>query len=765
MDRFITKRKRDPPDNNSSQNSNQPTKPGHSTKKKCLSPSIPGPSCTDALIIIKPTQPQESNPSNDFSLLDESNLSNKKKPQALLDTCNENEEIQIATSNEEHKKNIPTKSKKASDKTEKHLYVFSEKWLEIKELSEWLVSDTVKGTISAKCKYCQTTLPNHKPHLIRHSETDKHKSIMKANKSTSNIKESLKPSDEDLSVKRGELKIAAMLATNNLPFLLSDTLVSLIADICPDSKIAQKMKMGRTKATAVVTQILGPSLQSTLHDYLKQPGNFFCLIMDETTDVGTKKQCAMTVIYCDKEFKIKTEFFDLLEMASGTADDLYNALIQSVETKNIPLENLVGFSSDTTNVMVGEYNSVFAKLKERLPNIVCVRCSCHMIHLAASKACLQLPKSVEDMLRNIGSHFSRSHNRQQKLAEMQRFYQTQIHQILLPATTRWLSLKACVDRTLEQYPALEAYFRLEIVEDPSRITESIIFSLRNQFTKFYLEFMAYVLDLLNDFNITFQSESPLLHKLKPAVEGLIRTIASNFIDLHHVKNTPPLEIEHKNPRLYLPLENLYLGVSVDSSLKEVQNDVRKEDLERFKLDCLAFYVEVIEQIKQRFIFTDPIYDIIQIVEPKIIKSFDPQMITSILNRFPFLAPTYLNKSALINEWREYCLLDLASVDDSISIQMNAADFWTKVFKLKDIAGTEKFKNLKILIGFLLILPFSNASVERVFSKLKLIKTEHRNRLNTETIAALMAISSSIQQQGGIHNFEPSSSMLNKKIKY
>lgn len=133
-------------------------------------------------------------------------------------------------------------------------------------------------------------------------------------------------------------------------------------------------------------------------------------------------------------------------------------------------------------------------------------------------------------------------------------------------------------------------------------------------------------------------------------------------------------------------------------------------------------------------------------------------------RLTFLAPTYmyvyLNKSTLTNEWREYCLLDLASVDDSISIQMNAADFCTKVFKLKDITSTAKLKNSdRIPIYSAFLMPHW----KKVFSKLKLIKIEHRNRLNTETIAALMATSSSIQQQGSINNFEPSSFMLNKKI--
>lgn len=103
---------------------------------------------------------------------------------------------------------------------------------------------------------------------------------------------------------------------------------------------------------------------------------------------------------------------------------------------------------------------------------------------------------------------------------------------------------------------------LESLDDPSRTTESIIAALKNTFTKRYLEFMSYVLDLLTEFNTTFQSETPLLNKLKAAVEHLIRTIAADFMELNHVKNKSALNIEQHNPRFYVPLEKLYLRVLV-----------------------------------------------------------------------------------------------------------------------------------------------------------------------------------------------------------
>ena len=52
------------------------------------------------------------------------------------------------------------------------------------------------------------------------------------------------------------------------------------------------------------------------------------------------------------------------------------------------MDNVIGYSSDTANVMFGEKNSVVGLLKKDCPHVVTIRCSCHMIHLCASY-CMQ----------------------------------------------------------------------------------------------------------------------------------------------------------------------------------------------------------------------------------------------------------------------------------------------------------------------------------------------------------------------------------------
>lgn len=86
--------------------------------------------------------------------------------------------------------------------------------------------------------------------------------------------------------------------------------------------------------------------------------------------------------------------------------------------------------------------------------------------------------------------------------------------------------------------------------------------------------------------------------------------------------------------------------------------------------------------------------------------------------------------------------------------------WRKVFHLKNALGQSLFPNLKGILNALLVLPFSNASVERVFSSLKNIKNDHRNKLKTSTIVALMQTKDQIKD---CVKFEPTINMLKANL--
>ncbi|KAE9521375.1 hypothetical protein AGLY_018197 [Aphis glycines] len=323
---------------------------------------------------------------------------------------------------------------------------------------------------------------------------------------------------------------------------------------------------------------------------------------------------------------------------------------------------------------------------------------------------------------------------------------------------------SCVDRVLEQYPALEAYLKELVFEDPSKTSNEMLKTMNNCYTKIYLEFLFCVLSLLTEFNILFQSEAPLLYKLKSEVERLLTNIVSNYIELKYVKSlTNIFEVDETNPHHFEKQDNIYIGMEASESILLIKSSTTTQDLDIFYNFCLNFYIELVKDIKSRFNFvvSDPLFDIIQIVDPAHAQSFQTKSLKQFFIRFPILN-NIVNQQLAEQEWREHALLNHSTenLDTSISVE----DYWSSVFNIKNSVGTPLFNNLKVVIKLLLVLPFSNASVERVFSTLNLCNTAHRNRLKTETLRAIiMTTKDRIKSEKGIVAFNPSKAMLNEKL--
>lgn len=59
-----------------------------------------------------------------------------------------------------------------------------------------------------------------------------------------------------------------------------------------------------------------------------------------------------------------------------------------------------------------------------------------------------------------------------------------------------------------------------------------------------------------------------------------------------------------------------------------------------------------------------------------------------------------------------------------------------VYNLKSNIGEMEFPLLMKLVNYLIVLPYSSAYVERIFSCINLNKTKIRNRLGTETLTGI-----------------------------
>ena len=98
-----------------------------------------------------------------------------------------------------------------------------------------------------------------------------------------------------------------------------DHFSDLLPKLCPDSKIASEVRCKRMKTKSVVTNVMAPHFHSNLvHSLKKAP---FSLIIDETTDISTKKELALVTRQYNKERgSVSCSLYELIEQTAGDAE-------------------------------------------------------------------------------------------------------------------------------------------------------------------------------------------------------------------------------------------------------------------------------------------------------------------------------------------------------------------------------------------------------------------------------------------------------------
>ncbi len=105
-----------------------------------------------------------------------------------------------------------------------------------------------------------------------------------------------------------------------------------------------------------------------------------------------------------------------------------------------------------------------------------------------------------------------------------------------------------------------------------------------------------------------------------------------------------------------------------------------------------------------------------------------------LHQLSFLPLFQGDVGILDQQWSRISSLEWAVVGDS-----DVEQFWVNVAAHKDMSGSRDFQELAGFALSLLALPFSNASVERVFSQMNLIKTKLRNRMQQGLLEAILHV--------------------------
>ena len=179
--------------------------------------------------------------------------------------------------------------------------------------------------------------------------------------------------------------------------------------------------------------------------------------------------------------------------------------------------------------------------------------------------------------------------------------------------------------------------------------------------------------------------------------------------------------------------------------------MRNEDVAEVKKRCFAFLVEAATQVQMRLPQNVIVFQDMASISPDEVQKV--QELTRLATRFPNIGH---DVDGLNKEIRQLKLLDIPE-----DVVKDPVKFWDVINGYKDAAGELRFRNLPQLALSLYSLPYSNAEVERIFSKMNYFKNKMRNRISSPTLDALIRIEGLRWRKEECHNFTVTNDMKSK----
>ena len=163
---------------------------------------------------------------------------------------------------------------------------------------------------------------------------------------------------------KAEALWAQKTAKDDFSFHASDGFPQLLQRMCPDSEIANSVKMSYTKVSYVIGHGLGLYfLQKTVDDILNTPRTYFTLHFDETTSKIKKLLDILVRYYSENHNEVRVRFLKAAVFGHAYAESVANELCETLQKFSLSLKYLLSLASDGPNVNKA-IKTIISKLKQ-----------------------------------------------------------------------------------------------------------------------------------------------------------------------------------------------------------------------------------------------------------------------------------------------------------------------------------------------------------------------------------------------------------------
>jgi hypothetical protein len=575
------------------------------------------------------------------------------------------------------------------------------------------------------------------------------------------------------------LRIASFISRENLALDKFKKLCLLIEDVI------NLIVPGETQFTLVEETLISwygcfkfiSALNNTVLDRENNELKFakkLSIMIDESTDITQDKKLIVYSQFINRtNYEVSSIYLGLIELTGLDSETIFNNLIAFLKQRGINIQKIASMASDGASVMRGKETGVISRLKKLIGgNIVDVHCTSHCLALMMTKATKEnvFMRNFDEVLRDLYYYYRRFHNRSE-LERIQKDSDITIRRLKQYKEIRWFSRYEVVETVYVNLCAILKHLlsktQMESGKDDSASMGISNEAKKSEHSQRYLKrneqlareeadallkrvktpefiFTLHILyDLLKDVNkVTnyLQNRSLKIFDIEPHITSLRSKITTAYIET----NTYGVEFKKLvSDEAYMSQLSTFLDLNsfIESSdLSEVKQSTTKMcELmlhyfdKYFPANMIWRSLQIFNTVKLFNICVDGIDKIKNrvIINSKIEVYGDEDLNILIEHQWGKAereTGTYgsLREDVML-EWRNFKHV----VCNEFFIAKLPAE---KIFKsmMANISYCNAFINVLELFELSLIVPPGSVECERGFSRMKLIKTQLRNRLSKRT---------------------------------
>lgn len=534
--------------------------------------------------------------------------------------------------------------------------------------------------------------------------------------------------------------------------------VSLFPLMFPDSEIASRLKLHRTKISYVINFGLGQYFFRELQDMCTKC-DYVVIGFDESVNkVSQKGQMDAFVRFWDPLVnQVSTRYYGSAFLGHAKADDLMTAF--RIAITGLDIKIFLQISMDGPNVNKKFLKDLKAHQKEENPAGMQMldigSCGIHTTHNAYKKAMKITSWKIESFLRALYYLFCYSPARR---ADYTKFSGSIIFPLKFCAI-RWVENFKVAERALIILPNIRKYVEgvKEINKVPACNSFEIVNSaLKDKLLPAKLAFCQSLSSEVEPFLTRFQTSKPLSPLMYESLTGLVQRIMGRFVKDDVLKSAKSIAgIDLNKDSNLLTAQKIDLGFSVRHELRKERN-IKDNEILQFRNDSRKALKEFCISILAKSPLIFPLTKGISCFDPAValksnVRSFRLDKALEIFVEHNLFSG--YQADAIKRNYDYVCKQSFftESLSNFSTANHRLDDFWVNI-----IPKSEDFDNLRLFLKMILILSHGNAFSESGFSINKEILIEN---LAEESLVAQRQVYDAIMYHGGVEKVKINNNLI------